>query len=1148
MEFTHDDYTVAWICALPLEMTAAKTMLDKLHPRLSQPKSDHNAYTLGSISGHNIVVACLPSGVYGTTSAAVVLAHTLSTFPSLQFGLMVGIGGGVPSKDADIRLGDVVVSMPNATFGGVVQYDYGKTLRDGRFERTGSLNKPPQYLLTAISQMRSNITSVSTSIEGITSEILQKHEELQQKFSRPDQDWLFQAKYNHEGNSADCSKCDPDQLVLRTARETKDPLIHYGLIASGNQVMKNALTRDAIAQELNLLCFEMEAAGLVDQLPCLVIRGVCDYCDSHKHKEWQGYAALTAAAYTRALLGVVPLHGHGQNSNTKEMRHWMVPFDRNPRFFGRQQEFDQLEKLIINAKSPTKVSIYGLGGIGKTQIALELAYRMRERVPECSVFWIPCINYESVQQAYVNMASVLGILEAEPAKTIEQVKARLGQNRAGKWLLIYDNADDMEMWTKGSATAPPLKDILPRSENGYILFTSRNRKLAVRMASPNVLSIPDVDQVTATVILEKSLIQEGLLHDSSTTTALLEQLEFLPLAINQAAAYINANEIVLSDYLSLLKRRETDAAELLSEEFQDDGRYDETRNPVLTTWFISFEQIRDLDTLAADYLSFLACINPRDIPQSILPIPASAKRKIDALGLLRAYSFISNHGNGSSFSLHRLVHLATRNWMRRTKVFDLWIRRATQHLDDIFPSEDPGNQIPGRDYLPHALYLINSEEFHDIHYEYVDFSSRVGKALQNDGRYNEAKGLLADCLQLREKYLGSEHLDTLTSVYRLGSVLERQCKYEEAEAMHRRALEGRKKALGLEHLDSLVSVYHLGLVLEGQGKYEETEALHRQALENSEKRLGREHPCSLISVLNLGSVLERRGKFEEAEFLHRRALEISETALGLEHVQTLISLGHLGSVLERQGKYEEAEAMYRRALKGREKSLGPGHAHTLINFVNLALESSEKGLGPEHPDTLICVSYLGSLLDRRGKDEEAEAMHRRALKGEEKRLGPGHTGTIISVINLGSVLERQGRFKEAESMYRRALESSDKGLGPEHLHTLFSLSHIGSVLERQGKYEEAEAMLRRALKREEKFLGSRHPDTIISVINLGSVLGQQGKYQEAEDMLRRALEAREKALGLKHADTLICVSGLTSVLERQGKYEEAEAIHRRARE
>ncbi|KAI3190748.1 hypothetical protein CBS147311_9727 [Penicillium roqueforti] len=662
MPYTHHDYTVAWICALPLEMAAAKTMVDSVHPSLSQSESDHNTYTLGSISGHNVVVACLPSGVYGTTAAAVVLAHMLETFPSLRFGLMVGIGGGVPSKNADIRLGDVVISMPTANSGGVVQYDYGKALRDGHFERTGSLNKPPQYLLTAVSPIRSDAIGGSTSTDENISVVLQRHPNLRQ-FCRPDVDWLFQASYNHSGGIADCSKCDQKQLVTRPSRETKGPIIHYGLIASGNQVMKDAVTRDTIAQELNILCFEMEAAGLMDQLPCLAIRGICDYCDSYKHKEWQGYAALTAAAYSKALLGAVPLYSHSRNLHGKDRRHWMIPFARNPRFVGRQQEIDHLENFISKSSGPNKIAIHGLGGIGKTQIALELAYRMREKNPECSIFWIPCTNYESVEQTYLNIALALGISSAEPAKAKEQVKVHLSQASAGKWLLVFDNADDMEMWIKpeGSTNAPPLKNFLPRSENGHILFTSRNRKLAVKLAATNFLSVPDVDQSIAMDILEKSLVQTDLAYDKNAATALLEQLSFLPLAISQAAAYINENDILISDYLSLFKEKEICAAELLSEEFEDDGRYAEIQNPVITTWLISFGQVQQLNSLAADYLSFMACINPRDIPQSILPPAPSAKKRVDAYGLLKSYSFISEHTYEKKFSLHRLVHLAMRN-------------------------------------------------------------------------------------------------------------------------------------------------------------------------------------------------------------------------------------------------------------------------------------------------------------------------------------------------------------------------------------------------------------------------------------------------------------------------------------------------------
>ncbi|EEA22155.1 Pfs, NACHT, and Ankyrin domain protein [Talaromyces marneffei ATCC 18224] len=302
---SHDDYTVAWICALPLEMAAAKVMLEEIHGRLPQPRTDHNAYTLGKIHGHNVVIACLPSGIYGTTSATIVLTQMLPTFPSLRFGLLVGIGGGVPGK-ADVRLGDVVISKPTASGSGVVQYDYGKTVQDRCFQRTGFLNKPPQILLTAISQMESDRIMGARQIKQSIVGVLEGNRDMAHKFSEPDNDWLFPATYLHQGNPQDCSACDLNQLSHRQPRTMSGPYLHLGLIASGNQLLKDAQTRDQIAKELDVLCFEMEAAGLMDLLPCLVIRGICDYCDSHKCNEWQGYAALTAAVYTKSLLSVVP--------------------------------------------------------------------------------------------------------------------------------------------------------------------------------------------------------------------------------------------------------------------------------------------------------------------------------------------------------------------------------------------------------------------------------------------------------------------------------------------------------------------------------------------------------------------------------------------------------------------------------------------------------------------------------------------------------------------------------------------------------------------------------------------------------------------------------------------------------------------------
>lgn len=310
MALIHEDYTVGWICALPLETAAATAMLDKTHPKLSQPLGDDNAYTLGEIFRHNIVIVCLPSGVYGTTSAATVAAKMRSTFHNIRFGLMVGIGGGVPRTNNDLRLGDVVVSQPTGAFGGVVQYDYGKTISSGVFQQTGRMNQPPEVLLKAITQLQTNeILGNKPSITEVISDVLNTNVGMKAHCSRPagEQDRLYKAVYDHPNGEETCANCDDKQLTCREPRVSNEPRVYYGLIASGNQVMKHGQTRDRLAQEFGILCFEMEAAGLMNQLNCLVIRGICDYADSHKNKRWQGYAALSAAAYGKLLLSVVPV-------------------------------------------------------------------------------------------------------------------------------------------------------------------------------------------------------------------------------------------------------------------------------------------------------------------------------------------------------------------------------------------------------------------------------------------------------------------------------------------------------------------------------------------------------------------------------------------------------------------------------------------------------------------------------------------------------------------------------------------------------------------------------------------------------------------------------------------------------------------------
>jgi nucleoside phosphorylase len=282
-QLRRDDYTVGWVCALPVELAAAQEMLDEEHDDLARELSDNdeNLYSLGSIGGHNVAIVCLPAGRIGNNPAAAVGAQMRATFKGIRFGLMVGIGGGVPNTEVDVRLGDLVVSQPHKTFGGVVQYDMGKTTLSG-FERTGSLNSPPQILLSAVTKAQANEHRGRSKLFEYMSKL-----ELIPRFqrSKTGPDVLFDAAYDHEGGQT-CDKCSTDRREAREPRDSgEEVVVHYGTIASGNQVMRNAAERDKVSAELgSVLCFEMEAAGLMNSFPCLVIRGICDYADSHKNK------------------------------------------------------------------------------------------------------------------------------------------------------------------------------------------------------------------------------------------------------------------------------------------------------------------------------------------------------------------------------------------------------------------------------------------------------------------------------------------------------------------------------------------------------------------------------------------------------------------------------------------------------------------------------------------------------------------------------------------------------------------------------------------------------------------------------------------------------------------------------------------------
>ncbi|RBR10782.1 uncharacterized protein FIESC28_09313 [Fusarium coffeatum] len=308
------DYTVAWICAVSTERVAAEAFLDESNHELPAFRSPHdnNSYKLGKIGGHMVVIAVLPDGEYGTSSAACVARDLLHTFPNVRIGLMVGIGGGAPSNKHDIRLGDIVVGATCGGKSGVLQYDFGKAIQNQPLEMTRFMNQAPSILRTAIAGLRARHEIDGHDIQDAIEQALAKKPRLRKKYKLPghENDRLYQSHIIHQNGSCPENCGDGESvLVARPERtdEDDDPTIHYGAIASADKLMKDANIRDRLAREHGVLCFEMEAAGLMNHFPCLIIRGICDYSDTHKNDQWQGYAAMVAAAYAKdLLLRIVP--------------------------------------------------------------------------------------------------------------------------------------------------------------------------------------------------------------------------------------------------------------------------------------------------------------------------------------------------------------------------------------------------------------------------------------------------------------------------------------------------------------------------------------------------------------------------------------------------------------------------------------------------------------------------------------------------------------------------------------------------------------------------------------------------------------------------------------------------------------------------
>ncbi|OKL61585.1 hypothetical protein UA08_03266 [Talaromyces atroroseus] len=718
--------------------------------------------------------------------------------------------------------------------------------------------------------------------------------------------------------------------------------------------------------------------------------------------------------------------------------YWVVPFLQNPKFVGRSSVIQELEAKLGQDVFGRRLALSGLGGVGKSQVAVEMAYRTRDRCSGCSVFWVPATSPEAFEAAYLEIGRQLNINGlTDPAVDVKSlVKARLSDESIGKWFMIVDNADDQNMLFKNIGSERQqvtLMDYLPRISHGDILFTTRNRKLAVKLAGTNVVAISEMDEGAAEELLRKSIIDADILDDSAVTARFLRQLTYLPLAIVQAAAYINENSISVGEYLDMLEGTEETVVELLSEDFEDDGRYRESKNPVATTWQISFEQIRSRDPLAARYLSFMACFDPKNIPLRLLPTEISKKKQIDAFGTLKAYSFLTVRSD-QGFDLHRLVHMATRDWLFMDDSLEDYTQQATERLAEEFPTSEHDKKAIWTALMPHAQYILASSLAMESKERY-ELMQKVSLCLSADGKYEEAARFQSMTLARAEQTLGQAHPETAIHVQLLAKLMQSMGKYDEAVTLNMRAMAVLEKVHGSDHTSVLTTLNNLAMNYQAQGRLSEAQGLFKRVVEESKLKLGEENSETLKSIGNLATNYTTLGDWTQAEEMLLKAIEVSKRINGLEHPETLLYMNNISVTYSFQRKLDQAEAMAKQTLELRTKVLGRDHPDTLLTINNLAL------------------SYINQ-----DRFDEAETLFQEVIRVSTKLQGKDHPDTLIAVSNLASIYLAKSDWKNAEEQFAQVLETRRSFLGRYHMKTINVAARLGFVYHESGQTEKAEQL------------------------------------------------------------------------------------------
>ncbi|KAJ4286553.1 hypothetical protein N0V90_013253 [Kalmusia sp. IMI 367209] len=661
--------------------------------------------------------------------------------------------------------------------------------------------------------------------------------------------------------------------------------------------------------------------------------------------------------------------------------HYHLPFPKNQYFVGRKEELDVLNQKLIVDRDCQKMSIVGLGGTGKTQIALQFAYAIKETMSAVSIFWIPALSMASFEQACANIVATLriGQVGAGEDDAKELLREHLSSDRAARWLLVLDNADDPDL-VFGTEQLKGIFDYLPESEKGIILFTTRTQEVAVSLTRGDVLELGSMSRPDATQFLEKSIINKSLVQDGEATGELLNELACLPLAIAQAASYLNMNRTTITKYLHLIRSTEQDIVGLMSKEFRDHTRYKGSANAIASTWVVSFSQLRERDAIAADLLEFMSCVEWKAIPRSLLPKVRLEEQMEQAIGTLCGYSFISRRnddnleeagGNEEWYDLHRLVYLATRIWVSKYGDAARVTQRAMKHVAKVFPSDDFANQAVWRAYMPHALRLLEAKQSCNTE-DVASLILWVGRCLAFDGRTTEAVTWLEECCRLRE-VLAETHPDRLTAQHVLGVFYEANGQIKEAVTILEHVVRVSNASLAETHPDRLASQQALSVSYEANGQIKEAIAMLEHVVKVEETTLAETHPDRLKSQHALGVSYEADGQTKKAVAMLEHVVKVHNTTLAETHPSRLASQHALSVSYETDGQTKKAVAMLEHVVKIKETTLAETHPSLL---------SSQHALG---------VSYWKS-----GHVKKAIAMLQHVVDVRNSTLAETHHDRLAS--------------------------------------------------------------------------------------------------------------------------------------------------------